>query len=80
LNAASQASGKPPLLNLNEQYIATAAPGHPMELTFVGIAGNQFMARTQGQIIFGFVADLSEPIPQSGEIFSFMATSSPSQN
>lgn len=80
LNTAAQASGKPPLLDLNEQYIATAAPGHPMELTFVGIAGNQFMARTQGQIIFGFVADLSEPIPQSGEIFSFMATSSPSQN
>jgi cell filamentation protein len=75
LNTDSQASGKPPLLNLNEQYVATAAPGHQMELTLVGIAGNQFMARTQAQIIFGFVADLPDPVPKSGEIFRFVAKS-----
>jgi cell filamentation protein len=59
--------------NWNERYIATVEPGHPVELTMVGIAGDQFMAHTGSQILLGRTSDLPEPYPESGAEFSFVA-------
>jgi cell filamentation protein len=54
----------------NERYIATAEPGHPIEAIFAGVAGDHFMARTQSQILIGNTADLPEPRPNTGDIFT----------
>jgi cell filamentation protein len=59
--------------NWNERYIATVEPGHPVELTMVGIAGDQFMAHTGSQILFGRASDLPKPHPEPGEEFTFVA-------
>lgn len=53
----------------NDQYIATAEPGHPIELVLVGTAGEQFMGRAPDSIIVGRTADLPEPTPARGETF-----------
>jgi hypothetical protein len=58
----------------NNQYIATPAPGHSVDLVFAGVAGNQFMARTETEILFGKISDLPEPRPQRGETFTVTAT------
>lgn len=59
--------------NWNERYVATVEPGHPVELTMVGIAGDQFMAHTGSQILLGRTSDLPEPYPGPGVEFSFVA-------
>ena len=60
--------------NWNERYIATAEPGHPVELTMVGIARGQFMAHTGSQILIGKTSDLPKPYPDRGETFTFVAS------
>jgi len=42
----------------NDRYIATAEPGHPVDVESAGIAGDQFMARTQTAILIGKTSDL----------------------
>ena len=59
--------------NWNERYIATAEPGHSVELTMVGIARDQFMAHTGSQILLGRASDLPDPHPERGEVFTFVA-------
>jgi cell filamentation protein len=66
--------------NWNDYYIATTEPGHPVELTMGGIAGEHFMARTQSDILIGNRADLPEPHPQRGEIFEFVAAKNAWEN
>jgi cell filamentation protein len=51
----------------NDHYVATLAPGHAVNLVFAGVAGEQFMARTQTAILFGKVADLPQPCPERGQ-------------
>jgi cell filamentation protein len=59
----------------NDRYVATLAPGHAVELVFAGAAGDQFMGRTQTEILFGRADDLPEPRPARGETFTAIATS-----
>jgi cell filamentation protein len=54
----------------NNHYVATLTPGHTVDLVFAGVAGDQFMARTRTEILFGRTADLPEPRPQHGETFT----------
>jgi cell filamentation protein len=54
----------------NDQYIATAEPGYSVELTFAEIAGAQFMGDTSFGIIIGRSADLPDPPPSRGEVFT----------
>jgi cell filamentation protein len=58
----------------NESYVATAEPGHRVELTMAGIAGEQFMARTTTAVLIGRTSDLPEPRPARGETFTFEPT------
>ncbi len=55
----------------NDRYVATAEPGHRVEVTMAGIAGDQFMARTTSEILIGQVSDLPQPRPARGETFTF---------
>ena len=59
----------------NSRYIATLAPGYAVELVFAGAAGDQFMGRTQTEILFGKIFDLPEPRPERGAKFTVTATS-----
>ena len=58
----------------NERYIATVKPGHPVEVTFAGVAGDHFMVRTGSQILIGNVADLPDPRPERGQAFTLDPT------
>src|SRR5208282_1786273 len=55
----------------NDAYIATAEPGHKVEVTMAGIAGEQFMARTTAEVLIGQASDLPTPRPSGGETFAF---------
>ena len=59
----------------NDSYVATAEPGHKVEVIMAGIAGEQFMARTATAILVGQTPDLPEPHPGRGDIFTFEPTS-----
>jgi hypothetical protein len=39
----------------NDRYVATAEPGHMVEVTMAGIAGEQFIARTATAILKGAI-------------------------
>ena len=54
----------------NDRYIATAEPGHKVDVWLAGIAGDQFMARTQTAILIGKTSDLPEHRPDRGEKFA----------
>ena len=54
----------------NNRYVATITPGHSVELVLAGVAGDQFMARTRSEILFGRVSDLPKPRPQQGQTFT----------
>jgi len=54
----------------NDHYVATIAPGHSVNLVFAGIAGDQFMARTQSDILFGRTSELPKPHPKRDEQFT----------
>jgi cell filamentation protein len=58
----------------NECYIATMQPGHRVEVTMAGIAGEHFMARTSTAILIGKAADLPEPHPERGATFAITAS------
>lgn len=53
----------------NDYYIATAEPGHRVELVLAGIAGEHFMGRTANAIIIGRTVDLPNPVPARGDTF-----------
>jgi cell filamentation protein len=57
----------------NDHYIATIAPEHPVDVTFVGTNGSHFMARTNSDILVGTTSDLPEPRPESGTTFTIVA-------
>jgi cell filamentation protein len=57
--------------NWNNRYIATVTPGVDTRLTLAGVAGDQFMARTDDAILFGKAADLPQPPPAQGASFQF---------
>lgn len=61
--------------NWNDKYIATAEPGHRIELTMAGIADEQFMGRTASSIIIGQTSNLPTPHPARGERFVLEGTS-----
>jgi cell filamentation protein len=56
----------------NDRYLATTEPGHQVELTMVGTAGEHFMARTRSQILIGNTSDLPAPRPRSHETFTIV--------
>jgi cell filamentation protein len=58
----------------NDHYVATAEPGHKVEVIMAGIAGEQFMARTATAILIGQTSDLPELRPERGETFTFEPT------
>jgi cell filamentation protein len=57
----------------NDRYIATMQPGHRVEVTMAGMAGEHFMARTGAEILIGKTADLPDPHPARGATFTFAA-------
>lgn len=67
----SERSGKEPA-HWNELYLATVASGHNVELVMAGVAGSQFMARTEHEILFGKTSDLPEPHPDRGQTFTLV--------
>jgi cell filamentation protein len=58
----------------NDRYIATAEPGHKVEVRMAGIAGDQFMARTQTAILIGKTSDLPKRRPEKGQEFTLEPT------
>ncbi len=54
----------------NDRYLATTQPGHEVELTMAGVAGDHFMARTSSGILIGQVADLPDRRPARGHPFT----------
>ena len=58
----------------NDSYVATAEPGHQVEVTMAGVAGEQFMAHTTTAILIGQASDLPKPRPERGETFTFEPT------
>ena len=58
----------------NDHYVATMEPGHQLEVTLAGVAGEHFMARTSAEILIGNTADLPDPRPERGVTFTFKAT------
>jgi len=55
---------------VHDHYLATAEPGHKIEVTMAGIAGDQFMARTNTAILIAQTSDLPTPSPQRGDVFT----------
>lgn len=58
----------------NDRYVATAEPGHKVDVRLAGVAGAQFMARTQAAILIGKASDLPEHRPAPGQEFTFVPT------
>jgi cell filamentation protein len=58
----------------NDRYIATMEPGHRIDAKLAGIAGDQFMARTQTAILIGKASDLPEQRPDKGQEFTLIPT------
>lgn len=58
----------------NDRYIATMEPGHKVSVRLAGVAGDQFMARTQTAILIGKTSDLPEPRPKRGHEFTLQPT------
>jgi cell filamentation protein len=56
----------------NDNYIATAEPGHKVDVRLAGIAGDEFMARTQTAILIGKTSDLPQRRPDRGEEFTLI--------
>ena len=59
----------------NDRYIATLEPGHQVDVRLAGVAGEQFMARTETAILIGQTRDLPEPQLERGRNFVFVPTS-----
>lgn len=56
----------------NDRYVATAEPRHKVDVRLAGVAGDQFMARTQTAILIGKTSDLPQPRPAQGEEFTLL--------
>lgn len=56
----------------NNCCIATAEPGHKVNVWLAGVAGDQFMARTQTAILIGKTRDLPQRRPDVGEEFTLI--------
>jgi cell filamentation protein len=56
----------------NDRYVATTEPGHRVELTMVGTAGDYFMGCTRSQILIGNTSDLPDPHPRSHKTFTIV--------
>jgi cell filamentation protein len=54
----------------NDRYIATAEPGHKVDVRLAGVAGHQFMARTKTAILIGKTSDLPQRQPDPSEEFT----------
>ncbi len=54
----------------NDRYIATAEPGHKVNVRLAGVAGDQFMARTKTAILIGKTSDLPQRQPDPSEEFT----------
>jgi len=65
-NAAQKFGWKNP----NDAYVTTFTPGEIKTVTLAGIAGNQFMARSDNQIFFGRTINLPRPLPTIGQQFT----------
>jgi cell filamentation protein len=59
----------------NDRYIATMEPGHKVDVRLAGVAGEQFMARTETAILIGQTRDLPDPQPERGRNFVLVLTS-----
>jgi len=59
----------------NDHYIATAEPDHKIDVRLAGVAGEQFMARTQTAIFIGQTHDLPLHRPEQGQDFILVPTS-----
>ena len=59
----------------NDCYLATMEPGHQVDVRLAGVAGDQFMARTQTAILIGKTSDLPERRPEQGREFALLPTS-----
>lgn len=58
----------------NDRYIATTEPGYSVNVRLAGVAGDQFMARTQTAILIGKTSDLPEWRPEQGQEFALEPT------
>lgn len=58
----------------DDNYVATMEPGHKVEAIMVGVAGKQFMARTNTEILIGQSADLPIPYPKRQQTFTIEPT------
>jgi cell filamentation protein len=56
----------------NDRYIATAEPGHKVDVRLAGISGDRFMARTPAVILIGKTSDLPQRRPDQGQEFTLM--------
>ena len=56
-------------LDWRSQYMSTTEPGQTYRLTMAGIAGTDFMARTDKAILIGATDDLPDPPPRQSEMF-----------
>lgn len=56
----------------NDRYIATTEPRHKVNVQLAGIAGDQFMARTQTAILIGKTSDLPQQRPDQGQEFTLI--------
>lgn len=56
----------------NDRYIATTEPNHQVQVTLAGIAGEQFMARTQTAILIGKTRDLPKRRLEQGQEFTLV--------
>jgi cell filamentation protein len=59
----------------NHRYIATAEPGHKVDVRLAGVAGDQFMAHTQTAILIGKTSDLPKRRSEQGREFALLPTS-----
>ncbi len=62
-------------LSWNDRYIATMEPGHKVDVRLAGVAGEQFMARTETAVLIGQTRDLPEMQPERGRDFVLVPTS-----
>lgn len=58
----------------NERYIATMQPAQRVNVFMVGFAGDNFMARTESEILIGRSSDLPKPTPHRGDRFTMAAS------
>lgn len=71
LNAGLEKLKRHQNINPKTLYLTTFSPGETRTVTFAGIADDQFLARTNDRVFFGYTANLPSQIPQIGAEFEF---------